>query len=107
MIVVTGGFLTAGYLINSSFSAWKEAPIATSIETYPISKAVYPRVSVCPPVGTNTALNHDLVEAKNSTLDNETREELTKLVNKCLHDEKYKEIYDERTAFEEKSKYRK
>ena len=36
--IVCTGFAVAGILINSSVSSWKKSPIATSIETFPISQ---------------------------------------------------------------------
>ena len=38
-----------------------------------MSKVPFPEVTVCPPPGSNTALNHDLMTAGNITIDNETR----------------------------------
>ena len=76
--VVLCGFTTTAFLISNAFSDWAESPIGTSIETFPIRKAEFPRVTVCPPKGTNTALNLDLTKADNSTL-NETKR--VKLVN--------------------------
>ena len=45
----------------------------TTVDTLPISKAPFPVVTVCPPNGTNTLLNYDIMAAKNVTFDNNTR----------------------------------
>ena len=79
--IITLGFGAAGYLIYDSFNDWAESPTVTSVETFPISEVPFPEVTVCPPLGSNTALNYDLMTADNITIDNETRNELVKLVN--------------------------
>ena len=104
--VVIGGFITAGVLINSSFTEWEKSPIATTIEKYPISKVVFPSVTVCPPQGTNTVLNSDLQKAENATLDKNVRDELVKLAGEWLHDNEFREIYEEVDAFKEEHKFR-
>ena len=73
VVVISICFVTAGYLINNSFLSWHQTPFITTVETLPISDAMFPVVTVCPPKGTNTALNHDIVAAKTVTLDNKTR----------------------------------
>ena len=55
--VVIGGFLTAGFFIESSFDTWSSSPVATTIETLPIGRAKFPAVNVCPPEGTFTNMN--------------------------------------------------
>merc|ERR1711994_1092728 len=79
--IIALGFGTAGYLIYDSFNDWAESPTVTSVETFPISQLPFPEVTVCPPVGSNTALNYDLMIADNITIDNETRNELVNLIN--------------------------
>ena len=76
LLVVIVGFSTAFYLINDSYSEWQASPIATSISTHPISELDLPTVTVCPPEGSNTALNYDLVRAQNITLTERDRENL-------------------------------
>ena len=76
ILVVICGFLSAGYLINDSYSDWHESPISTSISTHPISELEFPTVTVCPPRGSHTALNYDLVKAGNQSLSQEDRDNL-------------------------------
>ena len=59
IFVVVCGFISPFVLIDRSFEAWQKSLIATYIETFPISKVSFLRVTVCPPKGTNTALNYD------------------------------------------------
>ena len=47
--IVICGFLTASNLINNAFLDWEKSPIATSIETFPISELHFPKIVVCPP----------------------------------------------------------
>ena len=97
------GFMAAGYIIYDSFNDWAESPTVTSMETLPISEVPFPEVTVCPPLGSNTALNYDLMTADNITIDNETRNELVKLAyfsflepyhNKYVEDNKFYEDKD-------------
>ena len=67
-LVVVFGFFTAGYLINSSYVDWSNQPVSTSILTEPIENLPFPKVTVCPPKGSNTALNHDLMKVKQSQI---------------------------------------
>ena len=63
-IVVTG-FSIASILINRSFSDWENSPISTTTETFSMSNSIFPKITVCPPKGTSTSLNFDLVRAEN------------------------------------------
>ena len=80
-MVVFLGFFVAGYLINSSYSDWQASPVATSIETHAIEDLDFPTVTVCPPKGSNTALNYDLMKAHNNSLTIEDRENIKKEAN--------------------------
>ena len=85
LIVVTG-FSLAFCLINSSYTDWQASPIATSITTHPISELDFPTITVCPPEGSNTALNYDLARARNITLSVRDREALINLTKAMLID---------------------
>ena len=43
LAIVFTGFLTAGLLIQASFGDWENNPVATNIQTLPISKSKFPR----------------------------------------------------------------
>ena len=81
-LVVIAGFSSAFYLINDSYNDWQASPIATSISTHPISMLEFPLVTICPPEGSNTALNYDLVRAQNITL---TERDRDALANETTH----------------------
>ena len=68
VLVVVAGFTGAGYLIYQSFQDWSDNPIKTTIETFPIEKAQYPKITVCPPKDTYTDLNYDLMTLGNKTI---------------------------------------
>ena len=70
------GFLGAGYLINRSYSEWLKSPVATSITTHPIADLDFPTVTVCPPKGSHTPLNYDLMKADNDSLTEDERKDL-------------------------------
>ena len=78
------GFIGAGYLINSSYSEWNASPVATTVSTHAIDKLDFPIVTVCPPKGSNTALNYDLIKADNNSLSKKQRKELKHFINKIL-----------------------
>ena len=73
IFIVFCGFSTAGLLILDSVRSWEESPVSTSLETLPISQVSFPEVTVCPPEGSNTALNHDMVTMKRTGLTKEER----------------------------------
>jgi hypothetical protein len=83
-MIVCLGFCGAGFLINSSYSAWQESPVATSITTHPITDLDFPTVTVCPPKGSHTALNYDLMKANDTSLMMKHRENLKMKPSKCL-----------------------
>ena len=72
------GFIIAGILIGKSYKEWQEHPVATSITTHPIDDLDFPKVTICPPKNSNTALFHDLVKAGNATLSDESKITLRK-----------------------------
>ena len=76
--VVLFGFTASAILINNSYSDWRETPVATSITTRPVQELDFPKVTVCPPHGANTALNMDLVRLQKITI---TEEEKADLIN--------------------------
>ena len=84
--MVSLGFLTAGYLIGTSYLKWQESPISTSSTTRMISMLEFPTVTVCPTMGSTTALNYDLLKAENQSMSEKDRENLKeKLFEIFLH----------------------
>ena len=76
ILIVLGGFFGAGYLIHESFDNWEKSPISTTIETLPISKIMFPNVTVCPPKQTFLTLNYDIMKSETLEINEETRKEL-------------------------------
>ena len=62
--IVVACFAYAIYMINNSYEEWQESPVSTTITTHPITELEFPTVTVCPPRGSNTALNHLLEKVK-------------------------------------------
>ena len=87
--VVAFGFATAAYLILGSISSWEESPIISTTQTKPISNANFPEITVCPPAGTNTALNYDIFNTVNKTLDEELRSNLLSNIEHFVIEEYY------------------
>ena len=76
IIAVIPSVFFAVYQIDSTFKSWDKNPVSTDIEVLPISGVKLPGITVCPPKGSHTALNYDLIRAKNITLDNKDRQEM-------------------------------
>ena len=84
MIIFSTLLFISGFLINDSFKSWDKEPVTTSIETLPISWVNLPGIVVCPPKGSHTGLNYDLLAAVNTTLTNEDRKEMLDLTLEIL-----------------------
>ena len=69
-------FAFAIHMITSSYKEWQESPVSTTITTHPITELEFPTVTVCPPRGSNTALNHLLEKVKDVNFTEEERQEL-------------------------------
>ena len=76
LAIVVACFAFAIHMINDSYKEWQESPVSTTITTHPITELEFPRVTVCPPRGSNTALNHLLEKVKNVKFTKEERQEL-------------------------------
>ena len=76
MLIVISGFIIAGFLITKSYDEWQSSPITTTITTHPLDNLDFPNVTVCPPKGSNTALNYDLMKVNDESFSNETRNQL-------------------------------
>ena len=87
--VVTFGFFGASLLIYQAFQDWDEVPVTTAMDTEPIAKMKFPKVTVCPPKNTYTNLNYDLMTIENMTIDNDTRNELANFAVEQLYDYLY------------------
>ena len=103
--VIISGFTVAGFLIHEAFQSWEECPIKTTLETLPISKIKFPKVSVCPPANTVTNLNYDLMMADNMTLDNNTRRELLKTVLEHFDNENFESVLKNLSIIHEKNRF--
>ena len=105
ILVIMGGFSAAAILIHTAFQSWDESPVKTTIETLPIKKITFPKVTVCPPKNTYTDLNYDLVMTENTTLDNDTRNELTDYAIQLLQDKLYDSIMANLSMLEDEERY--
>ena len=103
--VVIAGFIGSGVMIHNSVKDWEESPVKTTIETLPIKDIFLPKVTVCPPKNTFTNLNYDLMRMENLTLDNATRDELTKYAVQLLQEHVYDEVIRNLSLIEENNRY--
>ena len=104
-LVVIGGFTGASVLIYTSFQSWADSPVKTTIETLPITKITFPKVTVCPPKNTFTDLNYDLMMTKNMTLNKDTKNELTNYALEMLHEHLHDNMIENMRKLEEKDRY--
>ena len=77
--IVVACFAYAIYMISNSYEEWQESPVSTTITTHPITELEFPRVTVCPPRGSNTALNHLLNKVKDVNFTDEERKQLLEI----------------------------
>ena len=76
LAIMVACFAYAIQMINNSYKEWQESPVSTTITTHPITELEFPSVTVCPPRGSNTALNHLLEKVKDVNFTKEERQEL-------------------------------
>ena len=82
--IVVACFAIAMYMITSSYKEWQESPVSTTITTHPITELEFPTVTVCPPRGSNTALNHLLEKVKDVNFTEEERQELLAIADEVF-----------------------
>ena len=76
VVIVVACFSLSIFMITNSHQDWEESPVSTTITTQPITDLEFPTVTVCPPRGSNTALNHLLGKVKDVNFTLEERNEL-------------------------------
>ena len=76
VVIVAACFGIAIYMVTDSYKDWQESPVSTTITTHPITELEFPTVTVCPPRGSNTALNHLLERVKEVEFTKESKEDL-------------------------------
>ena len=103
--VVFAGFSGACFMIYTSFQSWKDNPIATTIETKPMSEIKFPRVIVCPPKDTYTNLNVDLNKAEKITLDKDTRKAFLDYALEVLQKYYFNQKMSEMKKVQEKKRF--
>ena len=106
LVVVLFGFGASVFLIYESFVDWSEAPIGTSEETLPINEITFPKIIVCPPKGTHTALNHYLAMSKPIVLDKSERNELIESAEKLVKDRESWELMMDNLQYKEHNKFK-
>ena len=102
--MVLSGFSTATYLIVKSFRGWEESPISTSVSVLPITQITFPNLTVCPPRGTFTSLNYDILRVGNRSLEDDN--ELDEFIAELLAEEGYQTMLEDLDNFYEKNRFR-
>ena len=99
VLIVIACFSIGISLIDKAFYSWATTPIITTVDTRPISEVIFPEITVCPPSGTDTALNMDLEATKGMELSEEQREELILEMVENLHNEHIVNLAEEQSLF--------
>ena len=76
LAIVVACFSFAIHMIIDSYKEWQESPVSTTITTHPITDLQFPTVTVCPPRGSDTALNHLLEKVKDVKFTDKERQKL-------------------------------
>ena len=76
MAIVLASFSIAIAMITSSYKEWQESPVSTTIITHPITELEFPAITVCPPRGSNTAMNFLLEKVENENFTDDQRQKL-------------------------------
>ena len=79
MAIVVACFAIAISMITNSYQEWQDSPVSTTITTHPITELKFPEVTVCPPRGTNTAVNQVLEKVRNANFTVRERYQLIKM----------------------------
>ena len=77
----------------------------TTIETKAISEISFPTVTVCPPKGTFTNLNYDLVNINNSMFGIDQRQSLKSFIHKAIIDQEFEAVLEEDKSYKIRGKY--
>ena len=82
--IVVACFALAITMITGSYNQWQESPVSTTITTHPIDELRFPAVTVCPPRGLNTVINHALEKVKEINLTEKERQEMLNISRKVF-----------------------
>ena len=105
ILVVVGGFAAAIWMIFESFDNWRQKPISTTIETFPISEIIFPNVTVCPPRNLFLNLNSDIKKSENVKLNKDLRNELLDYSLDVIQHEFYKEVMANLSKLEDPDRF--
>ena len=105
IMIVLVGFFGSIFMIFESFENWREKPISTTIETFPISEITFPNVTVCPPRGLFLNLNQDLRKSENLELNEDIRNELLDYALNVIQDHYYIEVMANLSKLEDPDRY--
>ena len=92
-------FCTGFSLIAQAFHSWELSPVITSVDTKPIGQVSFPEITLCPPQGSNTALNIDLVAMEDVELSEDDREKLIEATLTDLYSGSIAKFTEEQSDF--------
>lgn len=106
LLIVFIGFSSAFYLIYNALKSYQESPIMTTLETFPIAEAKFPKVTVCPPKGTLTNMNYDLTKVGGKSMSGDDKEEFVKVVTDLIIDQEIQDIVEQDSSYKMENKYK-
>ena len=77
----------------------------TTIETLPITDITFPKVTVCPPKNTYTDLNYHLKRLENTTVDDDTRNDIANSAKEFLYNDLHTMIMKNLSKIEDVNRY--
>ena len=84
MAIVVASFALAISMITSSYKEWQESPVSITLTTHSITELEFPMVTVCPPRGSNTAMNVLLDNIGRVNFSEQDRQELLIIAKKVF-----------------------
>ena len=98
VITVTVSFGFSFYMITNSWMEWDNNPVSTTITTHPVDDLAFPKITVCPPNGSNTVLNFVLERVQKNNLSSEERIQLKNISNSVFVQGPFKKYAEELVA---------
>ena len=105
LLVVIFGIAVAIFMIFESFVNWRENPISTTVETFPISEMTFPNVTVCPPKSLFLNLNNDIQNSIKTKINKDLRYVILDYALEVIQENFYKEAMMNLSKIQDPDRY--
>ena len=105
LLVVIFGIAVAIFMIFESFVNWRENPISTTVETFPISEMTFPNVTVCPPKSLFLNLNNDIQNSIKTKINKDLRYVILDYALEVIQEDFYKEAMMNLSKIQDPDRY--